>query len=335
MPGIVALRGVAQRVLGPHLWLAGFSAAIASGPMWAQQLPAYPVKPVRVIVPTVPGPLDIFARYVTEKMTDRLKQPFVIENRPGAGGNIGVEVVAKSPPDGYVITFAIDTTYTVNPSVYKKLPFDPVADFATIAAPVTYGQLLAVHPAVPATNLAEFVTLAKQNRLSYASGGNGSPSHLTMSYFLATAGIEMTHIPYKGTGQSVVDVVGGQVPTIFAVTSGVLPQVKAGKLRAIAISSTARSALTPETPTIAESGYSGFDAQFSFAIMAPAGTPNEIVQLLNREIRIALGHPDVVARLKAADFVPTDFDPAQSAVWLRNARERWAQVVQRAGIAPE
>jgi tripartite-type tricarboxylate transporter receptor subunit TctC len=295
----------------------------------------YPGKPIRLIVPTVPGPLDVFARYVSEKMSERLKQPFIIENRPGAGGNIGVELVAKAPPDGYTITFAIDTTYTVNPSVYKKLSFDPVADFATISTPVTYGQLLAVHPAVAASNLNELVALAKQKPLSYATGGTGSPSHLTMSYFLATAGIEMTHIPYKGTGQSVIDVVGGQVPTIFAVTSGVLPQVKAGKLRAIAISSASRSALTPDTPTIAESGYRGFDAQFSFAVMAPAGTPNDIVQLLNREIRAALAHPDVVARLKAADFVPTDYDPAQSAAWLRSARERWAQVVQRAGITPE
>jgi tripartite-type tricarboxylate transporter receptor subunit TctC len=310
---------------------AALALALAAAPTaLAQQ---YPAKPIRVIVPTVPGPLDVFARYTTEKMSERLKQPFVVENRPGAGGNIGVDLVAKAPPDGYTITFAIDTTYTVNPAMYKKLPFDPDKDFATISMPVTYSQLLAVHPSVSANNVQELVALAKQSRkLAYATGGTGTPSHLTMALFLATAGIDMTHIPYKGTGQSVVDVVGGQVETIFAVVSGVLPQVRAGKLRPLAVSSPQRSALAPEIPTIAESGYRGFNAQFGFAVMAPAGTSEDIVQLLNRELRTALAHPDVVTRLRAADFVPTDFDPAKSAAHLRAERERWTRVVRQANI---
>jgi len=292
----------------------------------------YPTKPVKVIVTTVPGPLDTFARMICDKLSIALKQPFVIENRAGAGGNIGTEAVAKSPADGYTLLFAIDTTFTVNPSVYKTLPFDPVKDFATISVPVTYGQLLAVHPSVPANSVAELVALAKQKKLNYASGGNGTPSHLSSAYFTSTAGIDMTHIPYKGTGQSVIDVVAGQVDAIFAVVTGVLPHVKAGKLRALGISSAKRSALAPDVPTIAESGYPGFDVSFAYALMAPAGTPDEIVQLLSREVQRALAQPDVQEKNRTFDYVPTGMDPKQSAVWLKENRERWAGVVQRAGI---
>jgi tripartite-type tricarboxylate transporter receptor subunit TctC len=207
-----------------------------------------------------------------------------------------------------------------------------VKDFATISVPVTYGQLLAVYPAVPAKSVAELVALAKQKHLTYASGGNGSPSHLSSAYFLSTAGIDMTHIPYKGTGQSVIDVVAGQVDTIFAVVTGVLPQVKGGKLRALAISSAKRSSLAPDVPTIAESGYPGFDVSFAYALMAPAGTPDEIVQLLSREVKSALAQPDVQEKNRTFDYVPTGLDPKQSAAWLKENRERWTGVVQRAGI---
>jgi tripartite-type tricarboxylate transporter receptor subunit TctC len=292
----------------------------------------YPTKPVKVIVTTVPGPLDTFARIVCDKISIALKQPFIIENRAGAGGNIGADLVAKSPADGYTLLFAIDTTFTVNPAVYKALPFDPVKDFATISVPVTYGQLLAVHPAVPAKSVAELVALAKQKTLTYASGGSGSPSHLSSAYFLATAGIDMTHIPYKGTGQSVIDVVAGQVDTIFAVVTGVLPQVKAGKLRALAISSAKRSALAPDVPTIAESGYPGFDVSFAYAFMAPAGTPDEIVQLLAREVQHAMAQSDVQEKMRTFDYVTTGMDPKHSAAWLKENRGRWTGVVERAGI---
>ena len=308
-----------------------FAACLLAMPALAQAQP-YPTKPVKVVVTTVPGPLDTFARMIVDKIAISLKQPFIIENRPGAGGNIGAELVAKSPADGYTLLFAIDTTFTVNPAVYKTLPFDPVKDFATISVPVTYGQLLAVHPSVPAKSVAELVALAKQKHLTYASGGNGSPSHLASAYFLSTAGIDMTHIPYKGTGQSVIDVVAGQVDTIFAVVTGVLPQVKGGKLRALAISSAKRSALAPDVPTIAESGYPGFDVSFAYALMAPAGTPDEIVQLLSREVQRAMVQPDVQEKNKTFDYVATGLDSKQSAAWLKENRARWAGVVQRAGI---
>jgi len=295
----------------------------------------YPAKPIRVVVSTVPGPLDAFARIICDKVGTALKQPLVVENRAGAGGNIAAEAVMKSPPDGYTLLFSLDTTFTVNPSIYKKLPFDPAKDFAPISVPVTYGQMLAVHPSVPANSVAELVALARQKPLTYASGGNGTPSHLSSAYFLSAAGIEMTHIPYKGTGQSIVDVVAGQVNTIFAVTSGVLPHVKGGKLRGLAVSSAARSQLIPELPTIAESGYPGFDASFAYALLAPAGTPDEVVQVLSREVRKAMASPDVQEKNRFADYADTKLDAGASSAWLKDSRERWAKVIQRAGIKPE
>ncbi|HZQ61112.1 MAG TPA: tripartite tricarboxylate transporter substrate binding protein [Casimicrobiaceae bacterium] len=296
---------------------------------------SYPSRPVKVVVSTVPGPLDIFARIITEKISADLKQPFVIENKPGAGGNIAAEMVAKAPADGYTLLFAIDTTFTVNPGLYKKLSFDPVKDFATISVPVTYAQMLTVHPSEPAKSVSELVALSKQKPLSYGSGGNGSPSHLVSAYFLATAGANMTHIPYKGTGQSVVDAIGGRLDMLFAVNSGVIQQVKEGKLRALAVSSANRSPLAPDVPTIAESGYPGFDVQFAYALMAPAGTPDEIVQLLSREVQKALASPDVQEKNRIADYTPTGLDPRQSAAWLHDNRERWTKVIQQNSIAAD
>ncbi|HZS69737.1 MAG TPA: tripartite tricarboxylate transporter substrate binding protein [Burkholderiales bacterium] len=308
---------------------------IAAVALIALALPAaaqYPAKPVRVIVTTVPGPLDIFARMICDKVATALKQPFVIENKAGAGGNIGADIVAKSPADGYTVLFALDTTFTVNPAIYKTMPFNVEKDFAVISVPVTYGQMLAVNSAVPAKSVKELVALAKQKPLNYASGGNGSPSHLSFAYFLATSGVDMNHIPYKGTGQSIVDVVAGQVDAIFAVTTGVYPHVKSGKLRALAVSSLKRSELAPEVPTVAESGYPGFDASFAYALLAPAGTPDEIVQALAREVKSAMATADVREKNRAADYTATDLDPKQSGQWLKQKREHWTRVVHQAGI---
>jgi tripartite-type tricarboxylate transporter receptor subunit TctC len=309
-------------------------AALLSG-LAAAQGP-YPNKPVKVVVSTVPGPLDAFARIIGEKLSSSLHQPFVIENKAGAGGNIAADYVKSQPADGYTLLFAIDTTFTVNPPLYKgKVPFDPVRDFVAISVPVTYGQMLTVNPTVPVKNVSELIALSKQKPLTYASGGNGSPSHLVAAYFLSTAGANMTHIPYKGTGQSVIDVLGGRVDSLFAVTNGVLPYVKDSRLKALAVSSAARSALAPDVPTIAELGYPGFDVSFAYALMAPAGTPDEIVQLLSREVAKAMREPDVIEKNRMADYVATGLDPKQSAAWLRDNREKWTKVINQAGISPE
>lgn len=292
----------------------------------------YPSKPVHVIVTTVPGPLDAFARVVLGSMQKHLNQSFIVDNKPGAGGNIGADLVAKAPADGYTLLFTLDTTFTANPALYKKMTFDPVRDFVPIAVPVTYGQVLAVNPSIKARTVDEFVQQAKTGKLSYASGGNGSPSHLTMAAFLAAAGIEMTHVPYKGTGASVVDVMGGQVDSVFAVGSGILPLAKSGKLRALAVSSAERSAATTELPTIAEAGYPGFNASFAYALMAPAGTPKEIVDLLANEVQLAMNTPEVRELNLNADYAATTLSPAQSAVWLQDTRKRWGELIAKAHI---
>ena len=309
-------------------------AALAAAALGASAQ-TYPDKPVRVVVTTVPGPLDAFARVVLRQVEKNLKQPFVVDNRAGAGGNIGADVVAKAPADGYTLLFALDTTFTVNPALYRKMPFDVAKDFAVISVPVTYSQVLAVNPKIKANSVAEFVKLAKSTHLSYASGGNGSPSHLTMAAFMSTAGIDMTHVPYKGTGASVLDVMAGQVDSVFAVGSGVLPQAKEGKLRALAMSGVTRSAVAPELPTIAESGYPGFNASFAYVLAAPAGTPDAIVQLLAREVALAMQSPEVRALDQQADYAPTNLSQPQSSAWLTDMRKHWADVVQKSGISIE
>lgn len=301
----------------------GASAALADG---------YPDKTVHVIVTTVPGPLDAFARAICDAMSRHLKQTFVIDNRPGAGGNIGADIVAKAPADGYTLLFALDTTFTVNPALYKKMPFDPAKDLVAIGVPVTYDQVLAVNPKIKVDSVADFVKLAKASKTSYASGGNGSPSHLTMAAFMATAGIDMTHVPYKGTGASVVDVMGGQVDSVFAVGSGILPLAKAGKLHALAVSGGQRSPGAPDLPTIAESGYPAFNASFAYVLMAPAAVPNEIVQLLARELTLAMNTPEVRELNRFAEYTPTNLSPAQSAAWLKDTRKRWSELIAKSNI---
>ena len=310
--------------------LAVFAAMAVSAAIASAQ--TYPDKPVRVIVTTVPGPLDAFARVVLQQVEKRLKQTFIVDNRAGAGGNLGSDLVAKAPADGYTLLFALDTTFTVNPSLYRKMPFDVAKDLVIISVPVTYSQALAVNPNVKASNVDEFVKLAKSTHMSYASGGNGSPSHLTMAAFLATAGINMTHVPYKGTGASVIDVMAGQVDSLFAVGSGILPQAKAGKLRALAVSGLARSSAAPDLPTIAESGYPGFNASFAYVLAAPAGTPDAIVQLLAREVALAMNTPEVKELNRQADYAATNLTQPQSGAWLIDMRKHWGEVVLKSAI---
>jgi tripartite-type tricarboxylate transporter receptor subunit TctC len=313
-------------------WIIGAAAALCA---FASSAEGYPDKPVRVIVTTVPGPLDAFARVVMQQLEKHLKQPFLVDNRPGAGGNLGADIVAKAPADGYTLLFALDTTFTVNPWLYKKMPFDGAKDLTIISVPVTYSQVLAVNPNIKADTLADFVKLAKSRHLTYASGGNGSPSHLTMAAFMAAAGIDMTHVPHHATGASVIDVMGGQVDSQFAVGSGVLPQAKAGKLRALAISGQRRSSVAPDLPTVAESGYPDFNASFAYVLAAPAGTPPEIVQLLAREVALAMNSPEVREHDRIADYAPTNLGQPQSAAWLAEMRKRWGDVVQKSAITIE
>ena len=258
--------------------LGAFALATAIGVpdrAWAQ---AYPAGPVRMIVPFPSGgPLDFVSRLLAERLTVGLKQPFVVDNRPGAAGNIGTEAVAKAAPNGQTLLVVIDTPLTVNPWLYKKLPFDPENDFIPISVAAGFYQMLVVHPSVPVSSLREFVDFAKRQRMNYGSGGAvGSPGHLTMEYFRQQTGFDAVHVPYRGNAPVVTDLIGGQVLAGFVATPGVVQHVKDGRLKGLAVSGAHRSRLAPDVPTVAELGYPGFDVGFYIVVLAPAGTPRPI-----------------------------------------------------------
>ena len=295
---------------------------------------AYPVKPVRFIVPwPTGGGTDVFARAIGQKLTDSLGQSFIVDNRPGAAGNIGAELTAKSPPDGYTIIMATVTLAT-NPSMYAKLGFDPIKDLAPITLVAGVPHLLVVNPSIPAASVKELIALAKAKpaQLNYASAGNGSPFHIAAELFKNLASVDIVHVPYKGGGPAVTDVVGGQVHMTFANLVAVLPQVRAGRLRALGITSAKRSQAAPEIPTIAESGLPGYDFTSWFGVLAPAGTPREVISRLNAEIVKILNSPEIKERLSkdGADLVAGS--PEEFASYLKAETAKWARVIKAAGI---
>jgi tripartite-type tricarboxylate transporter receptor subunit TctC len=299
----------------------------------------YPNRLIKLVVPfAAGGPLDITARAISDKMSVSLKQPFVIENRPGAGGNIGTEVISRSAPDGYTLGMVLGTTLTVNPSLYKKLPFDPEKDLRTIAIPSTSSNMLVVHPSLPINSVAEFVafakaTAARREPIAYASaGGIGSPGHMVMENFRLHAGFEAIHVPYRSNPQMVVDLVAGQVKAGFVTSSGMMDHVQAGRLKGLGVSHVSRSPLAPDVPTIAESGYPGFSVELYSVMLAPAGIPDPIVAVLERELQAALKFPDVIERLRAMDTTPALIVGAEVGKRLKADREAWAKVVEAANI---
>jgi tripartite-type tricarboxylate transporter receptor subunit TctC len=314
-------------------------AALGCGPWLAAGAAAqpYPNRLIKLIVPfAAGGPLDITARAIADKMSVSLKQPFVIENRPGAGGNIGTELIAKAAPDGYTLGMVLGTTLTANPSLYSKLPFDPDKDIRPISIVSTSGNMLVVHPSVPVNSVAEFVALAKaaaarKEPIAYASaGGIGSPGHLVMEYFRLHAGFDVTHVPYRSNPAMVVDLVAGQVKVGFVISSGMMDHVLAGRLKGLGVSRTTRSPLAPDVPTIAESGYPGFRVETYFVLLAPAGLPEPIAALLEREVQAALEHADVIERLRAMDTTPVAIIGPEVRARLQADRAVWAKVVAAA-----
>jgi tripartite-type tricarboxylate transporter receptor subunit TctC len=301
---------------------------------------SYPSRPVKIVVPFPPGgPLDFSARILADKLGKSMKQAFVVENRPGASGNIGTEVVAKADPDGYTLLFVLDTPLTVNPSLYAKLAFDPARDFATISIVAAFSLTLVVHPSVPVTSVAEFVAYAKSLKdrpLLYGSGGGrGDPGHLTMEFFRTQAGFEGVHVPYKGNAEVVIGLVGGQIQAGFLATPGILQVANEGRLKALAISSQQRASLAPELPTIAESGYPSFEVGFYQVLLAPKGVPEPIRAALEHEVRQALQSPDLQARLRAQALEPMGSSSAGSDVLLKSASERWQGVIKTSNIRLE
>ena len=311
-------------------WLAGVAGVALAAAAHAQG--AWPEKPVRFIVPLPPGgPSDIVLRGAIEKMQPVLKQPLVVDNKPGAAGNLGAGEAARAAPDGYTWLWTTDTLLTVNPHVYPKLPFKP-DDLVPVMRVSSFSQTLVCHPGVGAKSVADLVRLAKGRKMSYASGGAGSPGHLTTELFLSTAGIEMTHVPYKGPAPAMQDVIGGQVECGFLAGPTVLPQVRAGKLVALAVSGAKRSLLLPEVPTVAESGFAGFDATFSLVLFAPRGTSPRVVEAMHTALAAALKQPDMVERLRQTDQEVVAASPADSAARIAADHKTWGGVARRIGL---
>jgi tripartite-type tricarboxylate transporter receptor subunit TctC len=310
-------------------------AALAPGLAWPQ---AYPAKPVRLIVPFPPGgSTDIVARIVAQKLGERLGQQVVVENRGGAGGTIGTEVVARAAPDGYTLGVASTSTHAVAPSVYTKLGYDPVKDFAPISLVAVSPYLLVVHPDVQVKSLQEFVAYvkARPGKLNYASAGTGSTTHLAMEMLKSAAGLYIVHIPYNGNGPAGTAVIAGQVEALFGSLPAVLPHAKSGRVRPIAVGTPKRSPSLPDVPTVAESGFPGFDASLWLAIMAPAGAPPAVVDRLHKEIVAVIGSPDAADALAKAGAEPISSTPAELAGMVKDGVGKYAKIVKQAGIKTE
>ena len=298
----------------------------------------YPSKPLRLIVPFTPGgSTDILGRAIGQKLAEALAQQVVIENRPGAGGAIGAEAAARAAPDGYTLLMGHIGTLAVNPSLYPKLGYDPVKSFAPVALVAKVTNVLVVNPAVPAHSVQELIKLAhaEPGRLRYGSGGNGSAAHLATEYFKLRTQTDIVHVPYKGTGPAVTDLLGGQIELMMTGAPAVMSHVKAGKMRALAISSAQRIASLPSLPTIAEAGVPGFEAIQWYGVVAPAGTPEAVIARLNAEVNHALATPELNARLVAegAEAAPTT--PQAFGAFIAAEIERWRPVIQKAGLKAE
>jgi tripartite-type tricarboxylate transporter receptor subunit TctC len=320
---MVSRRGFLSGVAG-----AGFG-LVASGA--AAQL--YPQRAVKIISAGLPGtPFDVVARAIADKLSPGLKQTFVVEARPGAAGNIGAEFVAKAPADGYTLLMALGTTFTVNPSLYRKPPFDPLRDFRYIALTGSTSTTLVVHPSIPVASVAEFTAFAKEQPIAYAHGGNGTPGHLCMEYFRLMAGFKTTSVPYRGNPQLVTDLVAGQIKFGFVGTTGVAPHIRAGRLKGLAVSTRARSPLLPELPTLAEAGYPDFEFDTYYVLAAPAAVPDPVAALLEHEALQALASPELQEKFRALDIVMAVTPAAQAKARIASDLKKWAKVVEAAGM---
>jgi tripartite-type tricarboxylate transporter receptor subunit TctC len=313
-----------------HIALAALLALSASC-VWAQE---YPTKPIRLVVPfPAGGTTDILAREVGQYLSVSLGQPVVVDNRPGAGGNIGADLVAKSPPDGYALLMGTVGTHAINASLYAKMPYDHVKDFAPVVLVAGVPNVLEVNPAVPVNSVADLIKLAKAKpgQINFASSGNGTSIHLSGELFKTMAGVDMTHVPYKGSAPAIADLIGGQVQVMFDNLPSSLPQIKAGKLRAIAVTSAQRAPALPNVPTIAESGLPGFEASSWFGILAPAGTPKQIITRINADVNRWLQGADAKEKLPAQGAVAAGGTPEQFAAHIRAETDKWAKVVKASG----
>jgi tripartite-type tricarboxylate transporter receptor subunit TctC len=310
-------------------WITGLAAAIAAGAACAAD---YPVKPIRMIVGFAPGGgTDTTARAIGNKLSERLGQQIIIDNRPGAAGNIATDLVAHANPDGYTILMGTIAALAINPSLYGKLPFDPQKDLTPIIQAVDSTNILSLHPSVPAHNVKELIALAKTKPLNFGSSGVGGTGHLAGELFNTMAGVKMTHVPYKGGGPAMVDLIAGQVELVFATAASAVPHIKAGKIRGIAVTTAKRSALMPDLPTISEAGLPGFDANNWYGLMAPAKTPRPIINRLNAEVGKVLAMPEVKDFLFHQGLDPAAGTPEKFGAYIKAEQAKWAKVVKASG----
>ncbi len=298
----------------------------------------YPTKPIRIIVgQTAGGISDLVARMMAQRLTETFKQSAVVENRAGAAGGIGTEMAVKAAPDGYTLLLSSAGPIVINPGLYPKLGYDPLRDLAPIAFIASSPLVLVLHPSVPAKTVKELIALARAqpDRLSYGSGGSGSPPHLTAELFKTMTGTKMTHIPFKGSAPSVIALVGGQVDLSFSTVAITLPQVKAGRIRALAVTSPKRARAVPQLPTMAEAGMPGFESQQWFALFGPAALPKDIITRLNTEVSRWLEAPEVRARLSTEGAEPGSLTLDQFAAFIRADAARWIKVIKASGATVE
>jgi tripartite-type tricarboxylate transporter receptor subunit TctC len=297
----------------------------------------YPTRAIRLLVPSTPGgSVDTLARTIGPKLTERWGQQVIVDNRPGAGGAIAGEMVAKAAPDGYTLLIGTIASLATNVSLQKKLPYDPIKDFAPVTLVATQNLMLLIHPSVPAKSVKELVRLGKAQpgKLSFASAGNGTGGHLSGELFKMLAGIDMLHVPYKGVAPALVDVVGGQVSMTFASILSSLPQVRADKLRALAVTGGKRSVAAPQLPTMREAGVKDYESATWYGVVAPAGTPQELVNRLNAEIVAVIKRPDVNERLSKEGADPVGNSPPEFSRFIESEIGKWRKVIRAAGIQP-
>lgn len=307
----------------------------AAGLVGAQAQSAYPSQTIRIVVAYTPaGTTDILARTMGQKFTQAWSRPVIVDNRPGANGNIGTEVAAKAPADGYTLLMGTAATHAINPGLYPKLPFDPVADFAPITLAAVVPNIVVVANALPVKNLQSLIAHAKANpgKLAHGSPGQGSTGHLSAELFKSMAGISMTHVAYKGSAPTLQDLVGGQIQVVIDNLPPYLPPVKAGKIRALAVTSSKRSPAVPDLPTVEEAGLKGYEASAWFGLFAPVGTPSEVVAKLGAESQRILGLADVRERLLGLGAQPVGNSPDEFARYLRDEIAKWRAVIQRANV---
>ena len=308
-------------------------AAIAAAHAPAVLAQTYPAKAIRIVVPfPAGGTSDILSRAIGQKLTEEWKQPVIVDNRPGASANIGAEIVVKSPPDGYTLLCA-STIHTINPSLYSKLSYDPVRDFTPITLIAATSQVLAVHPSVPVKTVKEFIAYAKKRpgQLNYSSAGNGSQPHLTAEMFKSRTGIDNVHVPYKGAPPQLADLIAGHVALTFATSPTAVPQVKAGKLRALAVSTLKRISALPDVPTIDESGVPGFDASGANGLVGPAGMPPAIVERLNAAVVRIVKDPAMSKFLSDQGAEPWTTTPGEYGAYIKSEVAKWAKAVKDSG----